>query len=254
MLSYHENLDLAIGISIKAGNYLLKKVSRKVINFSDAPKDIKLSADLNSEKIILTELKKTASYPILAEESGQDGKIHDNNPYWIVDPLDGTMNYTRNFPMACISIALWQNNEPVLGVVYDFNRKEMYSAVAREDAKLNDEIISVSETDSVEHGILATGFPSLRSYKTEPLNNFIKKVQVFKKIRMIGSAAMSLAYVASGRFDAYFEEDIMIWDVAAGLALVKAAGGEIYIKPGSRKHSVICAATNGKIPITELVH
>lgn len=247
------NLKIAISISEFAGKYLQKR-PRNIFKVSLLPnKDLKSSADKIVEEIILSKLVKTSTYPILSEESGHHGEIYDNGPYWIVDPLDGTMNFTRNFPMACISIALWQNNEPILGIVYDFNRKKMYSALVGEDVKLNDENISVTKTDTVQQAVLATGFPIKRNYDSGSLEKFISQVQRFKKIRMIGAAALSLAYVALGVFDAYYEEDIMIWDVAAGLALVKAAGGEIYIKPGSKKHSVVCAATNGKISIKELI-
>lgn len=253
MLSNQKYINLLMDISRKAGKEFLGEISTQAFTNSNISKDIKSSADLKSEKVILTELEKTSTYPILSEESGIIGKLKEDEPYWIVDPLDGTMNFTRNFPMACISIALWQKNEPLLGVVHDFTRHLVYSAMVGDIAKMNGEQITVSNTKEIEQSVLATGFPVKRNYTFVSLKKFIENIQKFKKIRMIGAAALSLAYVASGVFDAYYEEDIMIWDVAAGLALVKAAGGEIYIKPGSKKHSVICAATNGKIPIKELI-
>ena len=241
------NLKIARGVCETAGKYLIGQSPNNFVNNSDQNKDFKSSADEIVEKIIIPKLFNNSPYTILTEETGQHGKIKNDEPYWIVDPLDGTMNYTRNFPMACISIALWRNDEPILGVVYDFNREELYSAAVGEDAKLNDKNIAVSSTDTIGQAILATGFPVKRNYDSGSLKKFLGNIQKFKKIRMIGAAALSLAYIASGVFDAYYEEDIMIWDVAAGLALVKASGGEIFIKPGSKEHSVICAATNGNV-------
>jgi len=243
-------LKIATKYAIISGQNIL--VNDKV-KFTSNGKDIKSSADIISEETIITHLQKNSPYSILSEESEYDGKIDKNDPYWIIDPLDGTMNYTRNFPMACIAIALWENNEPILGVVYDFNKNETYSAIIGRKAYRDNHIISVSNTDSIQQSILATGFPVKREYDSGSLVKFVGHVQKFKKIRMIGSAALSLSYVASGIFDAYYEEDIMIWDVAAGLALVKAAGGDYIIKPGNKMHSVICAATNGKIPISALI-
>ena len=113
--------------------------------------------------------------------------------------------------------------------------------------------IFVSTVATTQQSVLATGFPVKREYDSGSLNKFINQVQQFKKIRMIGSAALSLAYVASGVYDAYYEEDIMMWDVAAGVALVKAAGGDYFLKPGKKENSVVCGATNGAISISSLV-
>jgi myo-inositol-1(or 4)-monophosphatase len=113
----------------------------------------------------------------------------------------------------------------------------------------DDRPIGVSTVADRSQAVLATGFPSGRDYGTDALTTFTQRVQAFKKIRMIGSAVLSLAMVAEGTFDAYFEEGIMLWDVAAGLALVAAAGGRIDVRPGARHLSVVATATNGHISL-----
>jgi myo-inositol-1(or 4)-monophosphatase len=120
-------------------------------------------------------------------------------------------------------------------------------------ARLNGEKIETSPVKNKNQGVICTGFPSWRDYGTDSLSRFVRKVQEWKKVRMIGSAALSLAWVACGRVEAYMEEDIRIWDVAAGLALVRAAGGEIYFKTNISANFVTAAAANSYISIKELL-
>ena len=162
---------------------------------------------------------------ILSEEDDKHDFIFSTNLKWIVDPLDGSINFLRGIPSCAVSIGLIKDGEPILGVVYDFNREEMFSGIVGEGAWLNGRDIYISKVREKSEAIIMTGFPSYTDYSTEALDKYISMVQSFKKIRLIGSAALSLAYVASGRADAYYEKDIKIWDVVAGLALVKSAGG-----------------------------
>ena len=136
--------------------------------------------------------------------------------------------------MCCISIALW-SSEPILGVVYDFNRDELFTGVTGVGAWCNDLPISPSGISSPKNAILTTGFPVNRNFSSNSLDIFLQNIINFKKIRLFGSAALSLAYVACGRVDAYLEEDIMLWDVAAGIALIKASNGFIRIENSTRK-------------------
>jgi myo-inositol-1(or 4)-monophosphatase len=222
-------LKVAIMAAKAAGNFLLKNKSIKIL--SNLDNDTKLDVDKKSEKIIIKKLLKY--YPVLGEESGITGIFTKQTPYWIVDPLDGTVNYSRNIPINCISIALWDKEKPILGVVYDFTKNELFSGIVGYGAKLNGKKIEVSKIKQISKSIIFTGFPIEFSFKNKNIKNFIKIVQDYKKVRLIGSAALSLAYVASGRAEIYKEKNIRIWDVAAGLALVKAAGGfYIYEKLG----------------------
>ena len=224
---------------------------------SEIKKDISLSTDKYLDKEITTFLQSNLPYPILSEESGKKLDFRDYDDYfWIIDPLDGTLNYSRSIPISCISIALWQKQNPVIGIIYDFYHDEMFIGITgktpiheKTGAWLNQQELITSDISNKGQGIICTGFPSWRNYSTGSLTAFVKKVQDWKKVRLIGSAALSLAWVASGRVDAYMEEDIRIWDVAAGLAIVKAAGGNIYFKANDRTNFVTAIATNKNISI-----
>ena len=222
------DLNLAVKTARKAGRYLAKNVGvgRNIIE--EKEKDVHFQFDLESEKIIIDGLQRYSTYKIITEESGVIGAAGDDQPYtWIVDPLDGSINYSETIPLSCISISLWQNTSPILGVIYDFNRNHMYTGVAGTGAWMNDQAIRVKPYRGSEKAILCTGFPSSMDFSAEALSIFVGRVKQFRKIRMLGSAALSLAFVASGKVDAYYEKNIKIWDVAAGLAIVKAAGGDI---------------------------
>ena len=218
MEEYKKDLRVAKTAARAAGKLLASHAGLAVR--SSTARDTKLEADLTSETAILDMLSR--SHPVLSEEAG--GAIDEKGPTWIVDPLDGTVNYSRGIPISCVSIALWDKG-PVLGVVYDFNRDEMFSGIVGQGAFLNDDEIFVSKTIDRADAIMFTGFPAASSFDTEKLSGFVRLVQRYKKVRLLGSAALSLAYVACGRGDAYMEQRIRIWDVAAGVALVNAAGG-----------------------------
>jgi len=207
-------------------------------------KDIKTTADLAAEEIISKELN-PSGLPLIGEESVATEEI-PSGPYWLVDPLDGTMNFTRGFPSYCVSIALWIDRNPLFGVVFDCGSNSAYKGGPDWGAWCGQVPIRVSTTAEVGQAILGTGFPSHRDYGSESLKVFLKRIQRFKKIRMIGSAALSLAWVARGVFDAYAEEGIMAWDVAAGLALVLGAGGSASFVPGKKPWSFDVVATNDR--------
>lgn len=187
-------------------------------------KDIKLKADKASEKILMNKLKET-DLSILSEEYGLLGE-NTGGKIWIIDPLDGSMNYSRGFPMCCVSVALWEDKKPVFGIIYDLSRADMYSGMIGVGAWKNENPVFTSKTEDISKAVLCTGFPVYMDYSEEFLKGFIGQVQSFKKIRMIGSAALSLAFVGAGYADVYFERNIKLWDIAAGLAIIQAAGGE----------------------------
>jgi len=145
---------------------------------------------------------------------------------WIIDPIDGTLNYSKGIPISCISISLWENNEPILGVINDFNRNEIFTGLVGSGAFKNNNPIEVSKVDRKSDAVIAMGFPSKTNFEEKALLSFVNKVQGYKKVRLIGSAALSIAYVACGRFDVYMEKGIMLWDIAAGIAIAVAAGGK----------------------------
>ena len=223
---YEKEFEAAKKAALKSGEYLRKR--EKVHIDSADGKDIKLSSDKGSEKILMEELG-SFGYSILSEEYGM--KDIGTELCWIIDPLDGTMNYSRGLDdLACVSVALWKGEEPLLGVVYRFKIDELFSGLVGNGAWLNDEPIKPSEVTKMTDAVLATGFPVKRSYDDEALSSFVKSVQGFKKIRMLGAAAIMGTFVACGRIDTYMEEDIMLWDIAAATAIVKAAGGSTQLE------------------------
>jgi len=227
-MKYKEEFSLAKDIAVRVGKFLSSQTEKKIE--SQIGKDIKLELDKKSEEMIVSGLSEKFDYPILSEEVGLTKEIGENRPYWIIDPIDGTLNFSRDNPSCCISMALWINKDPVLGAIYDFNRDELFSGYVGFGAWLNNRELLLKEKKEKSQSILATGFPTYMSDDTATLQNFIKQIQEYKKIRMIGSAALSLAYVLCGRFDAYIEKDIKLWDVAAGVAVNKAIGAKYEIE------------------------
>jgi myo-inositol-1(or 4)-monophosphatase len=244
-MTFETELALAVEAALAAGAHLHQTSADPPEVLSSTRRDIKLQADRDSERIVLDALK-DSPHPVLAEESGEHGAWDAGDPFWVVDPLDGTMNYSRGLPACCVSIALCRGDEPLLGVIHDFNRDETFTGVPGQGAWLNGESMRHSGLTDAREAILGTGFPVKRDYEEESLKRFVTFARQFKKVRMLGSAALMAAYVACGRTDAYIEDDIMLWDVAAGLALVKAVGGWVSVEPSPRGQwcrMVRCAAT-----------
>ena len=228
MIQINKELSTAKKASLQSAKLLIKQ--KKLVNdvISNEGRDIKLRADIESENIIKKYLKDNSDLPILAEESGANEDL--GSSFWVVDPLDGTSNYSRDFPICCISIALIHENKIILGVINDFNRNIIFEGSTETPAMMNSKPISVSDISDKTKATLATGLPAKGSYKDEAMLALAKEFTQWKKIRMIGSAAMSCAYVASGQFDQYQENGIFLWDIAAGLAIIKAAGGNYHYK------------------------
>jgi len=235
---YEAELNLALQAAREAGDYLRRREDIHIDG--QAGKDIKLSSDKRSEKMIIDRLAQTG-IPVLAEESGRHAGRDTKGLLWIIDPLDGTANYLKGLmELACVSVALWKDNEPVLGVIYRFAAGEMYYGVVGEGAYCNGEPIHTSDVTQIRKAILATGFPVKRDYGKESLERFVTKVQQFKKVRMLGAAAIMGVLVAAGRFDVYVEEGIMLWDIAASTAIVSAAGGEVKVEPMGDDRCLCC--------------
>lgn len=215
-MKYLQAFEIAKEVAIEVGDFLNLQTIKKI--YLQEGKDIKLELDNKSEELIINSLLKF-NFPILSEESGLTKNIQENLPYWIIDPIDGTLNFSKDIPISCVSIALWINKEPIFGVIYDFNRKELFSGYTNSGAWLNNTPLKQQNKKEKSQSILATGFPIYMSNDEKTITRFILKIQKYKKIRMIGSAALSLAYVACERFDAYMEENIKLWDIAAGIAI-----------------------------------
>ncbi len=216
----------------EAGSVLLEHgETLRYVNFQDAT-DVKLRADTETEKRIRSLLSAATPFPIVGEEEGGDTALPmRDEPYWVVDPLDGTYNYLRRQPCCCVSIGLMQGEKPLLGVIYNFNDDTLYSARKGGLLLENGTAVKPCWPEEDHEATLITGFPAGRDYSDASLMDFVRQVQKFKKVRMLGSAAMAMAYVVTGRSDVYCEEGIRLWDVAAGLALAEAAGACVRCTP-----------------------
>ena len=185
---------------------------------------------------------------ILGEEGGGAG--WKQGRVWIIDPLDGTINFVHTLPHFSVSVALWDDGTPLIGVVIDVMRQEEFVAVRGEGARLNDIPIGVSGTASMNDSVIVTGFPYDRQqHAREYLDVVADVLEVAQGIRRLGSAALDLAWVACGRFDAYWEFGIKPWDAAAGILLVTEAGGVVTDGGGGSNDldAGACVASNGKI-------
>lgn len=212
-------------------------------------REVKVHADREAEAIVVAALKRAGPIPILSEETGwigaEEGGEHDLA--WAVDPLDGSVNYIKGFPHCAVSIALLRNGRPVLGVVDCFLLGETFAGLVGAGAWMNGARISVSAVAKREEGILNTGIPARAKTDEASFNTFMNEMLKWRKVRMLGSAAAALAYVAAGRADFYRESGSMIWDVAAGLALVEAAGGHIKMEGPATDQPMVVAASNAAL-------
>ena len=225
--------DAAISASKKAGEYLNSQKDLKKEILSEIGRDIKLEIDQNTEKLIREDLQITG-IEVLGEEFG-GGK--PESLQWVIDPLDGTANYFRGLDQCCVSIALLDGSEALIGIIYNFNTNEIYSAVKDHGAFLNDKPIKVSDITERNTASLTTGFPASESLESSM--EFLEDLREWKKIRMFGSAALSCAYVASGKCDFYAEKGVYLWDFAAGICLVQEAGGNVkYESLDDQRYSV----------------
>ena len=222
---YSHELSYAIDAALNAGKYLLKNKSRLNIKLKSNPKDTKLHADVEAENLIKQSISSISKYPILAEESGKSVE-NLGETFWVIDPLDGTANFSRDIPICCVSIGLVCNMKPLLGVIYDFNNDDLYKANnITKEAFLNNKEIKVSKIDRKNEGVLVTGLPVGTNYDHDSLKKMIEDMQTWKKVRMIGSAAIACCYIASGKAELYKENGVFLWDIIAGAAIIESSGG-----------------------------
>ena len=215
MQSISANLNVMIKAAEKASRALISdfgEIEKLQVSIK-GPTDFVSNADLKAEKIIIEELKKARPYySIISEEDGSENN-KDKDHTWIIDPIDGTTNFLHGVPHFAISIALKYGNEIISGLIYDPIKDEMFYAEKDSGAFFNNQRIRVSKKKELNSCLFATGG--------------VAKNEVDLPLRKSGSAALDIAYVAAGRYDGYFQNDLNLWDIAAGIILVKEAGGMI---------------------------
>lgn len=233
---------------------------------SQTQHDIKLELDVRCQKLI--ERRLLADFPrtaVLGEE-GVHGDVN-SSVRWVVDPIDGTVNFTYGIPHACVSLALQARNAEretrsarkarpkansppfttLVGVVYDPFTDELWTAIRGQRARLNGRPIAVSGRRGLNESILALGFAKERETLDRMLPAFNRLVHRVRKMRIMGAAALSLVYVATGRMDGYLEYGLRLWDIAAGGLILECAGGEFWHRPLAVQHSYELVATNGRL-------
>ncbi|MBS1597149.1 MAG: inositol monophosphatase [Bacteroidetes bacterium] len=223
------------------GNFLIS--NKEGIN------NLVTEADHASEKVIFEIIKNEfPDHFILSEEAGE--LASDSNYKWIIDPIDGTVNFAHGIPLCCVSIGLELDGEMIMGAVYNPFINEFYFAQKGYGASLNDKRIYVSEEKEVIKSCLVTGFPySYLDHHNGPLDVFARMIRKGVPVRRLGSAALDLCWVAAGRFDGFFEHKLQAWDSAAGFLIVQEAGGRVSDFTGKKysPYQPHIVATNGKI-------
>ncbi len=244
-------LTIAIEAAKEAGKFLshslgkIKSIERK----EGQERNLVTNVDKQAEKMIVQKIHRHfPAHNILAEEGT---KGNEQSEYcWIIDPLDGTTNFTHGLPIFCVSIGLQKNGETICGVVYDPNRDELFSAEKNAGAFQNGKKISVSSTDTLIRSLLVTGFPyNITENPDNCIEHFVNFLMQGQAVRRLGSAALDLCYVANGRFDGFWEVFLNPWDMAAGALLVEEAGGTVTHFNGAQ-HSIFgknILASNGKV-------
>ncbi len=222
--------QVAIQTAIEAGRILLEGFGNTFkISTKEGKNNLVTEYDQKSENYIISQLK--SYFPdsaFLAEESGLSNLSDDNQFIWVIDPLDGTVNFAHNLPIFCISIALVKRREVITGVIYNPILNELFVAEKGKGSFLNGEQILVSRCIQLDNSFLVTGFPyNIDSNPGNCVEQFIQMLKQGIPVRRLGSAALDLAYVAAGRFDGFWEINLNPWDVAAGFLLVEEAGGKV---------------------------
>ncbi len=224
-------LDFVIDISQQAGTYLLSQTGTDLFIEHKSRIDLVTHADKASQKIIIESIEKRfPDHAIIAEEgydkSGKEGFA------WYIDPIDGTTNFVHGVPMFCVSIALYKEATPLIGVCFNPVTQEIYYAEKGKGSFLNGKRINVSATGNLVNALVATGFP----YKSNNIKKIVKRffniIKEVQGIRRFGSAALDLCFVACGRFDAFWEMELKPWDMAAGVLILEEAGGRATCMDG----------------------
>lgn len=229
-----------IADSLKENQETLKSFSYS----SNLNREMKAEVDTFIERELLRFLSKY-NFPILSEESGLINSDALSGNQFIIDPLDGTFNFVRGLGICSISLALWNDFIPIFGIVYSLLDRKMYWGGKLFGAFYDGSPISVSDISDLEDACVCSGFPVRFDLNDESkMLRLFNKLKKFKKVRMLGSASISIANVAKGSADCYFEEQIMLWDVAAALAILEGAGGSFQILELSKDWKCSVYASN----------
>lgn len=236
------------GAFLREHFYSVKQVDEALMH------DIKLRLDKESQELITNYLLQSFPQSCILGEEGNSGNSAADF-CWIVDPIDGTVNYFYGIPIFCVSIALQHKGVPVLGCVYDPMQQECFSAISGQTPTLNGRPIAVSSRACMSEAVVFIGHGTHDGSGEAGIRRFAHVSRQVRKIRILGSAALTLCYIAAGRFDAYIEGRINLWDFAAARVILEAAGGRLDFEPheaDSVKGAIV--AWNGKLPLYEALN
>jgi myo-inositol-1(or 4)-monophosphatase len=245
-------IRLAIEVALEAGKFLKQSIGniRNVETKFGQETNLVTEIDKKSEELIIGMIrKKHPDHDFLAEESGSHDQKSEYR--WIIDPLDGTLNFTHGVPLYSVSIAVERRGEIIAGVIYEPNLGELFTAEKGKGAFLNQKPIRVSKVDRLIESLLVTGFPyTIQNNPDNAVQHFVNMLMKAQGIRRLGSAAADLAYVACGRFEGFWEVSLSPWDMAAGVLLVQEAGGRF-----TDFHGGVSSVYNKQVLVTNgLVH
>jgi myo-inositol-1(or 4)-monophosphatase len=247
------DLELAVQAALEAGKLLRSHFGKDAAVDEATHHDIKLALDRQSQDLITRILLESRPGDALYGEEGLAGN-QESDRQWIVDPIDGTVNFYYGIPHFCVSIALRVNDEIIVGVIHDPMVGETWTVEKGSAPLLNGAPITASPRTALEEAILFVGCGKDGDSLTIGLERFRKASLRARKMRMMGSAALGMAYIACGRLDGYIESRISLWDIAAGKLLVESAGGTVDLQPVPGKSDVwAIVASNGKIPVAEIL-
>lgn len=226
-------LETSVDIALESGALLARYFERRIPYELKGDFDLVTEADRASERLVVERLRRHfPSHGIVAEEGG--GHESPSNYRWYVDPLDGTTNFAHGFPMFNVTLALEQDEELLAGVIFDPIRNELFTAELGGGAYLNHHRIHASKVAGLDSALVATGFPSRKRHLNVNVHFYHQMAMITHGVRRAGSAALDLAYVACGRLDAFWEFGLKPWDQAAGILLVKEAGGRATDMTGGK--------------------
>lgn len=245
-------LAIAEGASRAAGILLKNAFGGSLEVDEKKTYDIKLALDRETQAFL--EGRILAAYPdhVILGEEGNTGN-QDAPWQWVIDPIDGTVNFFYGIPHFCISIALRHHGRTVLGLIHDPMLDETWTVLDGGPPTLNGRPIHVSQRDTLGEAIVTVGFSKSKASLDHGFERYRELAYKVRKTRMMGSAALAMAYIASGRLDAYIEEQISLWDIAAGHLLVEAAGGKVILRasddPEAANTKMFICASNGRLPL-----
>jgi|688.fasta_scaffold153152_4 myo-inositol-1(or 4)-monophosphatase len=250
----NELLETATEAARRAGKLIKENFGSDLTVNEMQRHDIKLEMDVRSQELIMKFILDRHPDHLILGEEGNANVGGEGDVEWIVDPIDGTVNYFFSIPHFCVSIAARRKNTDhlLVGVIYDPMMDELWQVAEDVPAMLNGKPIKVSTRAKMAEAVVTVGFSKTKESLDAGFLRYQKIAYEVRKTRMLGSAALAMAYIACGRLDAYVEEQISLWDIAAGQMLIESAGGKVLLRPGKGKQgTMFICASNAQIPIED---